>query len=213
MEKLSPVLMSEFVNVSSEDLASKMGQSQQAASQHLQKLEKLGLIERKRAGLRFAIKLTPKGYDLVRSHYSQLKAAVEEKGRDIVFKGRVFRGLGEGAYYIGLEGYLQQFVKVLGFDPYPGTFNVKLESPIQMEQKRELRSREGLRIQGFENGTRTYGGARCYRSLVNGKYPAAILVIDRTHYDDSVMEIISPVNFRKDLGIKEGDEVTVTVSA
>ena len=65
MEKLSPVLMSElfelvklkahlkFVNVSSEDLASKMGQSQQAASQHLQKLEKLGLIERKRAGLRF----------------------------------------------------------------------------------------------------------------------------------------------------------------
>ena len=93
------------------------------------------------------------------------------------------------------------------------TFNVKLESPIQMEQKRELRSREGLRIQGFENGTRTYGGARCYRSLVNGKYPAAILVIDRTHYDDSVMEIISPVNFRKDLGIKEGDEVTVTVSA
>jgi riboflavin kinase len=49
--------------------------------------------------------------------------------------------------------------------------------------------------------------------MVNGKYPAAVLVIDRTHYDDSVMEIISPVNFRKDLGIKEGDEVTVTVSA
>ena len=225
MEKLSPILMSElfelvklkanqkFVNVSSEDLASKMGQSQQAASQHLQKLEKLGLIERKRAGLRFAIRLTPKGYDLVRSHYSQLKAAVEEKGRDIVFRGRVFRGLGEGAYYIGLEGYMQQFVKILGFDPYPGTFNVKLESPIQMEQKRELRSREGLRIQGFENGTRTYGGARCYRALVNGKHPAAILVIDRTHYDDSVMEIISPVNFRKDLGIDEGDEVTVTVSS
>ena len=108
---------------------------------------------------------------------------------------------------------MQQFVKILGFDPYPGTFNVKLESPIQMEQKRELRSREGLRIQGFENGTRTYGGARCYRALVNGKHPAAILVIDRTHYDDSVMEIISPVNFRKDLGIDEGDEVTVTVSS
>ncbi len=223
MEKLSPVLMSElyelvklkahlkFVNVSSEELASKMGQSQQAASQHLQKLEKLGLIERRRAGLRFAIRLTPKGYDLVRSHYSQLKAAVEEKGRDIVFKGRVFRGLGEAAYYIGNEGYKNQFVKLLGFDPFLGTLNLKLESPIQMEQKRELRSREGLKIQGFENGTRTYGGARCYRAVVNGKVPAAVLVIERTHYDDSVLEIISPVNFRKDLGLKDGDEVTVAV--
>jgi riboflavin kinase len=225
MEKLSPILMSElfelvklkahlnFVNVSSEELASKMEESQQAASQHLQKLEKLGLIERRRSGLRFAIRLTPKGYDLVRSQYSQLKAAVESKGRDIVFKGRVFQGLGEGAYYIGLDGYKRQFVKVLGFDPYPGTLNLKLESPTQMEQKREIRSREGLKIEGFENGKRTYGGARCYPSVVNGKYPAAILVIDRTHYDDSVMEIISPINFRKELGLKNGDEVTVTASA
>ena len=225
MEKLSPVLMSElyelvklkahqkFVTVSSEELASKMGQSQQAASQHLQRLEKLGLIERRREGLKFAVKLTSKGYDLVRSHYSQLKAAVEEKGRDIVFKGKLFEGLGEGAYYIGLGGYMQQFVKVLGFDPFPGTLNVKLESPIQMEQKREMRSREGLKIRGFENGTRTYGGARCYRAVVNGKVPAAVLVIDRTHYDDSVLEIISPANFRKDFGLKNGDEVTVAVFA
>ena len=225
MEKLSPVLMSElyelvkhkahqkFVTVSSEELASKMGQSQQAASQHLQRLEKLGLIERRREGLKFAVKLTSKGYDLVRSHYSQLKAAVEEKGRDIVFKGKLFEGLGEGAYYIGLGGYMQQFVKVLGFDPFPGTLNVKLESPLQMEQKREMRSREGLKIQGFENGTRTYGGARCYRAVVNGKVPAAVLVIDRTHYDDSVLEIISPANFRKDFGLKNGDEVTVAVFA
>ena len=73
-----------------------------------------------------------------------------------------------------------------------------------MEQKSELRSHEGLRIEGFENGTRTYGGARCYRAIVNGKYPAAVLVIDRTHYDDSVMEIISPVNFRKELRSQEG---------
>jgi len=225
MEKLSPILMSElyelvklkahqkFVTVSSEELASKMGQSQQAASQHLQKLEKLGLIERRRSGLRFAIRLTPKGYDLVRSHYSQLKAAVEEKGKDIVFKGRVFRGLGEAAYYIGNEGYRLQFEKILGFNPFLGTLNLKLESPIQMELKRELRSREGLKIQGFENGTRTYGGARCYRAVVNGTVPAAVLVIERTHYDDSVLEIISPVNFRKELGFKDGDEVTVSVSS
>jgi riboflavin kinase len=225
MDRLSPVLMSElfelvklkahvnFVEVSTEEIAERAGHSQQAASQHLQKLEKLGLVERRRIGLRFAVRLTPKGCDVVNSEYSQLKAAVEGGKDEFDFKGRVFQGLGEGAYYIGLEGYKRQFSKVLGFDAFPGTLNVKLESPIQMEQKRELRSREGLKIEGFENGKRTYGGARCYRAKVNGKYPAAVLVIDRTHYDDSVMEIISPVNFRKELGLKNGDEVTVTVSA
>jgi riboflavin kinase len=202
-----------FVEVSTEEIAAKTGHSQQAASQHLQKLEKLGLIERRRTGLRFAVKLTPMGLDIVNSQYAQLKAAVEGKNDEMLFKGRLFQGLGEGAYYIGLEGYKRQFSKVLGFDAFPGTLNLKLESPIEMEQKRELRSREGLKIAGFENGKRTYGGARCYRATVNGKYPAAVLVIDRTHYDDSVMEIISPVNFRKELGLKNGDEVLVTVTA
>ncbi len=201
-----------FVEVSTEEIAAKTGHSQQAASQHLQKLEKLGLVERRRMGLRFAVKLTPKGVDIVNAQYAQLKAAVEGKNDVMLFRGKLFQGLGEGAYYIGLEGYRRQFSKVLGFDAFPGTLNLKLESPIQMEQKRELRSREGLKIAGFENGKRTYGGARCYRATVNGKYPAAVLVIDRTHYDDSVMEIISPVNFRKELGLKNGDEVLVNVT-
>ncbi len=201
-----------FVEVSTEEIAAKTGHSQQAASQHLQKLERLGLVERRRMGLRFAVKLTPKGVDIVNAQYAQLKAAVEGKNDEMLFKGKLFQGLGEGAYYIGLEGYRRQFSKVLGFDAFPGTLNLKLESPIQMEQKRELRSREGLKIAGFENGKRTYGGARCYRAAVNDKYPAAVLVIDRTHYDDSVMEIISPVNFRKELGLKNGDEVLVNVT-
>ena len=225
MQQPSPVLMSElfelvklkahinFVEISTEEIAARTGHSQQAASQHLQKLEKMGLIERRRTGLRFAVKLTPKGLDIVNSEYLQLKAAVEGKTGKMDFRGKLFQGLGEGAYYIGLEGYKRQFSKVLGFDAFPGTLNLKLESQIQMEQKRELRSHDGLKIEGFSNGKRTYGGARCYKATVNALYPAAVLVIDRTHYDDSVMEIISPVNFRKELGLKNGDEVNVLVSA
>jgi riboflavin kinase, archaea type len=223
MTKLSAVLMSElfelvklkahqsFVPVSTEELATRMGQSQQAASQHLQQLEKLGLVERRRMGVRFAVKLTPKGFEVVSSQYAQLKSAVEGQKRDMTFEGKLFQGLGEGAYYIGLEGYRKQFAKLLGFDPYPGTLNVRLDDPMQMEQKRQLRSFEGLKVEGFANGKRTYGGARCYRAMVNGRYPAAVLVIDRTHYDDSVMEIISPVHFREELGLKNGDTVTVAV--
>jgi len=224
LEKIKPVLIPTlvelaklgahrgFVTLSSEELAERLGQSQQAASRHLQELESLGYIERKRTGSKLAVKLSSAGEDAVRTHYSSLKMALDGRTNELAFSGKVFQGLGEGAYYIGLEGYKTQFSKVLGFDPYPGTLNVKLEGGIQVERKKELRGFDGLRINGFESGGRTYGGARCYRATVGKKgVAAAVLVIDRTHYDDSVMEVISPDYLRGSLSLKNGDQVDVKV--
>jgi riboflavin kinase len=159
------------------------------------------------------VKLTDAGRDIVRAYYSSLKLALERKPKgEMSFVGKVFQGLGEGAYYIGLEGYKTQFAKALGFDPYPGTLNLKLESAVQIEQKKELRGFEGLRIEGFQRDGRTYGGARCYRATVGKEgLPAAVLVIDRTHYDDSVLEIISPQFLRGALDLKNGDLLDVSV--
>jgi len=223
LEKIKPVLIPTlvelvklkahlgFVSLSTEELAEKLGQSQQSASQHLQQLETLGYVERERSGPRFAVKLTGAGQDIVRAYYSSLRVALGGTLKEeMSFVGKVFQGLGEGAYYIGLEGYKTQFAKALGFDPYPGTLNLKLESPTQIELKKQLRGFDGLRIDGFESGGRTYGGARCYRATVGkGKLPAAVLVIDRTHYDDSVLEIISPHFLRGELGLKDGDKLEV----
>ena len=140
------------------------------------------------------------------------KPIMEIYGEISISKNLTIQGLGEGAYYIGLEGYKKQFAKVLGYDPYPGTLNVKLESPAQVEKKRELRAFDGLRINGFESGGRTYGGARCYRAKIGKKaLPGAVLVIDRTHYDDSVLEVISSQYLRGSLKLKTGDEVRVSV--
>ena len=226
MDKIKPVLIPTlvelvklkahvgFVSLSSEELADKLGQSQQAASRHLQELESLGYVERRRSGAKFAVKLTGTGEDVVRAYYSGLKIALDGKPRqEVKFIGKVFQGLGEGAYYVGLEGYKTQFAKALGFDPYPGTLNVKLEGSIEMEQKKQLRSFDGIRIEGFESGGRTYGGARCYAAKVGKEgIQAAVLVIDRTHYDDSVLEVISPHFLRGSLGLKNGDQVDVEVS-
>jgi riboflavin kinase len=192
-------------------LARRLNQSQQAASLHLVELEKENLIERRRNGTRLAVKITKKGQDTVQLYYAELRTALEEKPSEITIHGRLFEGLGEGAYYIGLPGYKKQFVKLLGFDPFPGTLNLKLTSPLDIEQKRRLRLGEGLTVKGFENGTRTYGGARCYRATISGKYPAAVLIIDRTHYDDGVLELISPLNLRRELGLKNDDDVEVRV--
>jgi riboflavin kinase, archaea type len=225
LEKIRPVLIPTlvelaklkahlgFVPLSTEELAEKLGQSQQSASKHLQQLESLGYVERRRSGAKFSVRMTEPGQEIVRAYYSSLKAALERKPkREMTFAGKVFQGLGEGAYYIGLEGYRTQFAKALGFDPYAGTLNVKLESPDQVELKRELRGFDGLRIEGFQRDGRTYGGARCYRAKVGKKGIAgAVLVIDRTHYDDSVLEIISPEFLRGALGLKNGDVVELDV--
>lgn len=226
LEKIKPVLIPTlvelaklkahigFVALSTEELAEKLGQSQQSASKHLQQLETLGYVERRRSGPKFTVKLTEPGQDIVRTYYSSLKLALERKPKEeITFVGKVFQGLGEGAYYIGLDGYRTQFANALGFDPYPGTLNVKLEGAVQIEQKRELRGFEGLRIEGFQRDGRTYGGARCYRAKLGKKeLPGAVLVIDRTHYDDSVLEIISPHFLRGAMGLKNGDLLEASVS-
>lgn len=225
MEKIRPVLIPTlvelvklnahlaFVQLSTEELAERLGQSQQSASQHLQQLEKLGLVERKRLGAKFAVKLTDSGQDIVRAYYSSLRVALDGKPKEMKFVGKVFKGLGEGAYYIGLEGYKSQLAKALGFDPYPGTLNLRLESATQAEQKKQLRGFDGLRIEGFQREGRTYGGARCYRATVGaGRLPASVLVIDRTHYDDSVMEIIAPKFLRGALGLEDGDKLDVSVT-
>jgi riboflavin kinase len=224
LEKIKPVLVltlvelvklgahQSLVPLSSEKLAEKLGQSQQSASQHLQELESLGYIERRRSA-KPAVKLTDAGQDVVRAYYSSLKVALDGKPKGIRFVGKVFQGLGEGAYYIGLPAYKAQFAKALGFDPYPGTLNLKLESAIEVEHKKELRGYDGLRIEGFQKDGRTYGGARCYRARVGKKaLESAVLVIDRTHYDDSVLEIISPHYLRGALGLKNGDELEANVS-
>jgi riboflavin kinase, archaea type len=202
-----------FVPLSTEELAEKIGQSQQSASQHLQQLERLGYVERKRSGARSEVRLTEPGRDVVRAYYSSLRVALDGKPKEMKFVGKVFKGLGEGAYYIGLDGYKSQFSKALGFDPYPGTLNLRLENAVQAEQKRQLRGFEGLRIEGFQSQGRTYGGARCYRAAVGAKrLPASVLVIDRTHYDDSVMEIIAPQYLRGALNLKDGDRLDVSVA-
>jgi len=196
--------------VSTSELGVILGLSQQGASLRLHELENEGMIERRRAGRRVGVRLTERGYSAISSLYSELKNAIEGTN-ELVFRGRLFEGLREGGYYVSSAGYRKQFIKQLGFEPYPGTLNLKLASPLEIEQKRRLRTMTGLAIQGFRDRARTYGPAMCFRATIGGSHKGAALVIERTHYDDSVLEVISPVNLRRELKIKDGDVVSVVV--
>jgi riboflavin kinase len=201
---------SQALELTTSELSHELGLSQQGVSKHLLQLEKEGLIERKRSGRRTGVLVSRAGADRVLSVYSRLKTAVEGRAGVLDFHGTLFTGLGEGSYYISLAGYKRQFVKLLGFEPFPGTLNLII-GPGEIELKKQLDFLEALELSGFNHGGRSYGPAKCFRAKVESKYDAGALIIERTHHDEKVLEVISPLDLRTTLSLKDGDRVHVTV--
>jgi len=197
--------------VSSFTLGRALDITQQAASLRLVKLEKAGLIKRAHSGRGLAVRLTDAGLRAAGSFYTGLKGALERPPGRLDFRGTVFTGFGEGGYYVSLKGYAKPFVEALGFEPFPGTLNLRLSNESMIEQRRSLDYLQGVEVSGFRDRSRTYGPVKCFKALVGAKYRGAVLAIERTHYDSSVLEAISPINLRKALRLKDGDECAVTV--
>jgi len=202
-----------FIVITTSDLGKDIKRSQQAASRHLLDLENAGYIERLRKGQTFRIKITNRGYSEIQSLYSTLKSAIESIPFSIDFEGTVVSGMGEGAYYMSLEGYRKQFKDKLGFEPYPGTLNVKLIDQIFMNARREIGRYPSVFINGFSDNLRTYGWVKCYKANINkgAVNNAAALVLERTPYDDSMLEIIAPICLKEAIGIQNGDRISIKV--
>ena len=202
-----------YIVITTSDLGKDIKRSQQAASRHLLDLENAGYIERLRKGQTFRIKITNRGYSEIESLYSTLKSAIESIPFSIDFEGTVVSGMGEGAYYMSLEGYRKQFKEKLGFEPYPGTLNVKLIDQIFMNARREIGRYPSVFINGFSDNMRTYGWVKCYKANINkgAVNNAAALVLERTHYDDSMLEIIAPICLKEAIGIQNGDRISIKV--
>jgi len=200
------------ITITTSKLGQKLGKSQQLASKHLEEMEREGLVERTRSGGKTYVKLTKKGISSGASLYSSLSRVYSNNQKEkLEIVGTVFSGLGEGAYYISLKGYKKQFISRLGFEPFPGTMNLKLDLSVYRKSRRDLQSMKGIHIDGFTDGKRTFGGAECFKALVNDKEEAAVLIIERTIHDDTVLEIISPENLRRQFKLKDGDAVKITV--
>ena len=201
-----------FVELTTADLGKNIMKSQQAASKHLQELDAAGYIDRVRKGQKFRVKLTDKGFSAIERLFSTLKTAIESTPpATISFEGRVVSGMGEGAYYMSLGGYRKQFYEKLGYEPYPGTLNVKLVDKIFRDARREIGKYPSIFIDGFSDTKRTYGWAKCYLAHINDGAirNAAVLVLERTHYDESMLEIIAPVSIKDTVGIHNGDKIKI----
>lgn len=200
----------ESLEISTLELAKALNISQQTASRLLIQLEDEGYVVRRRFGKARKIKLTEKGLKELLDIYLTLKGILE-RPIEVKLEGRVFTGLSEGAYYLQIPYYLKQFEEKLGFKPYPGTLNIRLMNRDSIMNKILLEKAADIKIDGFSDGRRTYGGARCIFARLNDCEDVAIIFIERTHYGEDVIEILAPTCLREKLGLRDGDRVRLYV--
>ncbi len=200
------------VKVATEYFAVKIGRSQQTASRYLIQLEGKGWINRTITPDGCLVKVTDVGKQELKRLYSNLRMIFEAAyPQSVTLEGTLFTGLGEGAYYLAKDGYRKQFIEKLGFDPYPGTLNIRLTNDYDVKARMELEDYPAIELHGFENESRTFGGVKCYPAIINNKVKGAVLTAMRTHYDFSVLEIIAPMFIRGSLKLKDGHKVKVEI--
>jgi len=121
-------------------------------------------------------------------------------------KGKIFSGKGEGTKYMQLQWAKTQITRKLGFIPYNGTLNIKLTEE-SIKTKKQLESANATEITP-QNG---FCRAICFPALLNENVKCALLIPEIADYPEDVAEIIASTNLRKQLHLKDGDQIQVTV--
>lgn len=197
--------------ISTDYLANKVGISQQTASRYLIELEHKGWVQRNITPEGSLIKIEPRGIKELQKLHSTLELIEKSYPPSVTLEGTVFTGMGEGAYYISKENYRKQIVEKMGFEPYPGTLNLRLTTDYDIKTRMELDAYPAVELKGFQNEDRSFGLVKCYPATVENKVKGALITALRSHYDVSVLEVIAPVCLRKQLSLKDGNKVKVEV--
>lgn len=192
------------MQISTTELGRALGISQQNASRLLILMEKQGKIERK--GSRVSI--TKLGLTETKKFFVELRNALEARESSLKFNGVIVSGLGEGKYYV--SKYAKKIKTALGFKPFLGTLNVKLDRD-SIDKRSQLLEIDPITIKGFVENGRSFGDIFAYRCRING-ISAVVIIPVRTHHGTEILEIIASKNLLNACNKKIGGKVHVTIS-
>ncbi|MFQ5951322.1 MAG: DUF120 domain-containing protein, partial [Candidatus Geothermarchaeales archaeon] len=153
---------------------------------------------------------TAKAMEELENLRRELDSAFQSPGT-FDFEGELFIGFGEGAYYMSKRPYRRQFYKLLGFDPYPGTLNLRLRDRSHRRKNIRLRSLKGIHIYGFDDEERSYGGLDSFRATIQDRIEGAVIIPVRSAYGNDTSELIAPMYLREELDLEDGDTVRYKV--
>ena len=110
-----------------------------------------------------------------------------------------------------MKGYTKQFKSQIGYVPFPGTLNVKLYQKEYVEAVQQIDDLDGQKINSFSDGKRTYGWVKCFTAKLNRTINCQLIRLERTHYDNSIIELISKNNICKVANLKLGSKVSIKI--
>ena len=200
-----------YVSITTASLGKSIKKSQQAASKHLLELEQNQFIDRIMSGRNVSVKITPKGFSEMVKLSTTLQKSLNSFPSHVELNGTLVSGMGEGAYYMGLKGYTKQFKSKIGYVPFPGTLNVRLDKKIHQEAVKQFETLDGIKIKSFSDGKRTYGWVKCFPAKLNNSINCDMILLERTHHDNSVVELISKTCMRKTGNLKDGSKITIKI--
>lgn len=201
--------MSRSVTITTSKMGNDLGISQQSVSRWLISLEEEGYIERKEGIRGYILNVTESGKNYIVETRNNINEILLESKKMRVY-GVVISGMNDGKYYIGLKEYEKKLETTLGFKPFPGTLNIKLNGIESVQSKENLSSKDSMEIPGFTIGERTFGAIKCFPCSISG-INGAIIIPERSHYGYDVLELVSSHNLREKLDISDGDKVEVDV--
>jgi len=125
---------------------------------------------------------------------------------EVRLAGEVVSGAAKAAFFTRLDWVRQQCRRQLGFDPYPGTLNVRVS------EKHLAVLADLLRQSGVElvPATEEFCSARALPVRIGGVAGALILPQQEVRiHDDAIVEIMAPVFIRDVLGVSDGSIVEI----
>ena len=123
--------------------------------------------------------------------------------------GILFSGLGDGAKFVRLDWVESQIEEKLGFRPYHGTINLRLDRD-SIDLVRKLKDDEGVKIVPPDP---KFCIAKTFRARIMGKVQGAIILPEATVHAEDTLELLAPINMREELDLKDGQQVEVEIEA
>ena len=120
------------------------------------------------------------------------------------FKGTVIAGAMRGKPLI--EIYLYRLKSILGFEPYKGTMDIRLEKPINLEA---YSTKEISHV--LLNGSKKMEAylAPVTLEIKGEKYECWAIRQEESVYSDTRLEIVAKDNIKEKFSLKDGDAVAV----
>lgn len=196
--------------LSSQSLGNALDISPQTASRRLIALERQQFVVRSMKPDGQYVAVTREGEQALRREYADYVRIFNPEQKQYTLTGVVISGLGEGRYYMSIPHYKEQFGSSLGFEPFPGTLNIRLDTA-SIQVRKHLDHAGWIDVPGFTADERTFGGAKVIPCRIRG-YQCAIVEPSRTHYPEDIIEVIARCELRNVLNLNDNDTIEVEIT-